>query len=217
MLDPVKLYDHSQASNPRRVRIFAAEEGIELSPEEVNILAGQSLTPEFLAKSSSGGVPVRHRSRRPISPPHSAPARSSESRWSSDHCSPNLAYRSWLAAFDHSSYVIAFALACLLLPTLIAAPAAHAVCRSPKNICKHIGDCLNRTADSNNNDVVRIREGVRMHNGKMVWAGADACAIDLGIKRQWDKWSDGCSDVEYVTIAKAEIENGKTLCDRYSQ
>jgi hypothetical protein len=135
MPDPVKLYNHSQASDPRRVRIFAAEEGIELSPEEVNILAGQSLTPEFLAKSSSGGVPVRQRSHRPISPPHSVPARSSESRY----------------------------------------------------------------------------------NGKMVWAGADACAIDLGIKRQWDKWSDGCSDVEYVTIAKAEIENGKTLCDRYSQ
>jgi hypothetical protein len=26
-----------------------------------------------------------------------------------------------------------------------------------------------------------------------------------------------CSDVEYVALAKAEIENGKGLCDRYSQ
>jgi hypothetical protein len=49
---------------------------------------------------------------------------------------------------------------CLLvsLLILIAAPAAHAVCRSPKNICKHIGDCLLRTSERNNNDAVRIRE-----------------------------------------------------------
>jgi hypothetical protein len=82
--------------------------------------------------------------------------------------------------------LIAFLLACLLLPTLIA-PAAHAVCKSPKNICKHISDCLDRAVDPNNNNVVRIREGVKTRNGKMVWAGADACAVDLGIKKQWDK------------------------------
>jgi hypothetical protein len=79
------------------------------------------------------------------------------------------------------------------------------------------GDCLARTSEPNNNDAVRIREGVRTRNGKMVWAGADACAVDLKIKRQWDKWSGGCADIEYVTIAKAEIEHGKALCDRYSQ
>ena len=55
---PVRLYNHSQAPNPRRVRIFAAEKGIELSLEDVDVLAGQSRTPEFLAKNSSGGVPV---------------------------------------------------------------------------------------------------------------------------------------------------------------
>jgi glutathione S-transferase len=44
------------APNPRRVRIFAAEKKIELSLEEVDILAGQSRTPEFLAKNSSGGA-----------------------------------------------------------------------------------------------------------------------------------------------------------------
>jgi glutathione S-transferase len=54
----MKLYNHSLAPNPRRVRIFAAEKGINLSLEEVDILAGQSRTPEFLAKNSSGGVPV---------------------------------------------------------------------------------------------------------------------------------------------------------------
>jgi len=58
MARPVKLYNHAVAPNPRRVRIFAAEKGIELSLEEVDILAGQSRTPEFFLKNSSGGVPV---------------------------------------------------------------------------------------------------------------------------------------------------------------
>jgi glutathione S-transferase len=58
MARPVKLYNHSLAPNPRRVRIFAAEKGIELALEEIDILAGHSRTPEFLAKNSSGAVPV---------------------------------------------------------------------------------------------------------------------------------------------------------------
>ena len=58
MARPMKLYSHSVAPNPRRVRIFAAEKGIDLTLEEVDILAGQSRKPEFLAKNSSGGVPV---------------------------------------------------------------------------------------------------------------------------------------------------------------
>ena len=58
MARPLKLYSYAQAPNPRRVRIFAAEKGIELSLEEVDILAGQSRMPEFLAKNSSGAVPV---------------------------------------------------------------------------------------------------------------------------------------------------------------
>jgi glutathione S-transferase len=58
MAPPLKLYNYAQAPNPRRVRIFAAKKGIELSLEEVDILAGQNRTPEFLAKNSSGAVPV---------------------------------------------------------------------------------------------------------------------------------------------------------------
>ena len=54
----MKLYNHAHAPNPRRVRIFAAEKGIELALEEIDILAGQSRTSEFLAKNSSGAVPV---------------------------------------------------------------------------------------------------------------------------------------------------------------
>ena len=52
----MKLYNHFVAPNPRRVRIFAAEKGIDLTLVEIDILAGQSRTPEFLAKNSSGGV-----------------------------------------------------------------------------------------------------------------------------------------------------------------
>jgi glutathione S-transferase len=58
MTRPLRLYNHAVAPNPRRVRIFAAEKGIELALEDVDILAGQSRTPEFLVKNSSGAVPV---------------------------------------------------------------------------------------------------------------------------------------------------------------
>jgi glutathione S-transferase len=58
MARPMKLYSHSIAPNPRRVRIFAAEKGIDLLLEEVDILAGKCRTPEFLEKNASGGVPV---------------------------------------------------------------------------------------------------------------------------------------------------------------
>jgi hypothetical protein len=112
------------------------------------------------------------------------------------------------------SYSVMFA--SLLLSTLLAAPAA-AVCKSPKNICRHIDECLQRISDSNNKAAEQIRDGVRTRNGKIVWAGADACARDLGRKKQWDDWTRQCSDVEYVSIAKVEMEIGKAYCDRYSQ
>jgi len=63
----------------------------------------------------------------------------------------------------------------------------------------------------------RIREGVRTRNGKIMWAGAEACARDLGRKRQWDNWARECSDLEYVSIAKVKMEIGEVVCDRYSQ
>jgi hypothetical protein len=46
---PLKLYNHSRAPNPRRLRIFAAEKAY--------ILAEQSRTPGFLTINSSGAVP----------------------------------------------------------------------------------------------------------------------------------------------------------------
>ena len=58
MASGMKLYSHALAPNPRRVRIFAAERGIELAVQDIDILAGQSRRPEFLAKNPSDGVPV---------------------------------------------------------------------------------------------------------------------------------------------------------------
>src|SRR5262249_47762904 len=100
---------------------------------------------------------------------------------------------------------------------LVTAPAVHAVCRSPKNICKHFDDCLQRTSDPNNKDADGIRAGVKARNGQIVLAGAEACARDLGRKQQWDKWARGCSELEFVQIAKVGVELGKVHCDRYSQ
>ena len=105
----------------------------------------------------------------------------------------------------------------VLATLLITAPAAHAACRSPKNICKHFDDCLQRTSDPNNKDTDGIRAGVKARNGQIVLAGAEACARDLGRKQQWDKWARGCSEHEFVQIAKVGLELGKVHCDRYSQ
>jgi hypothetical protein len=105
----------------------------------------------------------------------------------------------------------------VLATLLVNAPAAHAACRSPKNICKHFDDCLQRTSDSNNKDTDGIRTGVKARNGQIVLAGAEACARDLGRKQQWDKWARGCSELEFVQIAKVGLELGKVHCDRYSQ
>jgi glutathione S-transferase len=54
----VKLYEFAMAPNPRRVRMFIAEKGINIPSEQVDLLSGRNRTPEFLAKNPSGGLPV---------------------------------------------------------------------------------------------------------------------------------------------------------------
>jgi len=54
----MKLYDMTRAPNPRRVRIFAAEKGIDLELVQVDLAAGEHKTPEFLKKHPSGKIPV---------------------------------------------------------------------------------------------------------------------------------------------------------------
>ncbi len=54
----MKLYDYGQAPNPRRVRIFLAEKGVEYETVICNIMEGEHKSPEFLKKNASGKVPV---------------------------------------------------------------------------------------------------------------------------------------------------------------
>ena len=52
------LYDSKVAPNPRRVRIFLAEKGIEVPTKQVDIGKAESRQPGFLAKNPLGGLPV---------------------------------------------------------------------------------------------------------------------------------------------------------------
>lgn len=54
----MKLYDMRVAPNPRRVRIFLAEKGIEVPTVEINIRAGENLEPGFRAINPRGVLPT---------------------------------------------------------------------------------------------------------------------------------------------------------------
>jgi glutathione S-transferase len=54
----MKIYDHPQAPNPRRVRIFLAEKGVSVPLETVDILRRVNREPAFLARNPFGGIPV---------------------------------------------------------------------------------------------------------------------------------------------------------------
>ncbi|HTW88787.1 MAG TPA: glutathione S-transferase family protein [Candidatus Binataceae bacterium] len=54
----MKIYSSSTAPNPRRVRIFLAEKGIQVPYEEVDIVKAVNRGPEFLKKNPMGAVPV---------------------------------------------------------------------------------------------------------------------------------------------------------------
>jgi len=54
----MKLHDVTMAPNPRRVRIFLAEKGIEVPTVQVDMGSGEHKTPAFLAKNPSGKIPV---------------------------------------------------------------------------------------------------------------------------------------------------------------
>ena len=54
-----KIYDFTGAPNPRRVRVFLAEKGINNVPfEQVNIATADNRKPEFLKINPMGGLPV---------------------------------------------------------------------------------------------------------------------------------------------------------------
>jgi len=53
------FYDSpNPAPNPRRVRIFAAEKGIDLSSKEVSIPKREQKAPEYVAKNPRGQTPI---------------------------------------------------------------------------------------------------------------------------------------------------------------
>jgi hypothetical protein len=104
-------------------------------------------------------------------------------------------FRRLLQHAPHSEGKMPTVFGVVVLATLIAAPAADAVCKSH--------DCLQRTSDLGNAE--QIKEGVTTRNGKMVRAGAEACARDLGRKKQWENWTRECSDHEYVSIANIAL------------
>ena len=54
----MKLYDYPGAPNPRRVKIFAAEKGIELELVNCDMAKREHKTSEFLGKNPSGKIPV---------------------------------------------------------------------------------------------------------------------------------------------------------------
>jgi glutathione S-transferase len=54
----VKVYNTSTAPNPRRVRIFLAEKGIQVPYEEVDIVKAVNRGPEFRKKNPMAAVPV---------------------------------------------------------------------------------------------------------------------------------------------------------------
>ena len=55
----MKIYEFTGAPNPRRVRVFLAEKGINNVPSvQVNIATGENRKPEFLKINPMGGLPV---------------------------------------------------------------------------------------------------------------------------------------------------------------
>ncbi len=54
----MKIYDSQTAPNPRRVRIFLAEKGIDVPYEQVDIVAAANRAPEFRVKNPMGTLPV---------------------------------------------------------------------------------------------------------------------------------------------------------------
>ena len=54
----MKLYDMVNAPNPRRVRMFLAEKGIEVPRQEIDVKAGENLGAAYLAVNPRGLVPA---------------------------------------------------------------------------------------------------------------------------------------------------------------
>src|SRR5215467_15796647 len=54
----MKIYDFVGAPNPKKVRVYLAEKGLQIPCVQVNIVTGENRSPEFLKKNPLGGLPV---------------------------------------------------------------------------------------------------------------------------------------------------------------
>ena len=54
----MKIYDFPLAPNPRKLRTYLGEKGLEIPFENVNLVHGEQNEPAFLAMNPRGGVPV---------------------------------------------------------------------------------------------------------------------------------------------------------------
>jgi glutathione S-transferase len=54
----MKLYDYTHAPNPRKVRVYLAEKGIQVPLQQVDLTKGEQRSPWFLTINPVGGLPV---------------------------------------------------------------------------------------------------------------------------------------------------------------
>ena len=54
----MKLHEFPGAPNPKKVRVYLAEKGIDVASQPVDIITGENRKPEFLKKNPMGGLPV---------------------------------------------------------------------------------------------------------------------------------------------------------------
>jgi glutathione S-transferase len=54
----MRLHEFAGAPNPKKVRVYLAEKGIEVESVPVDIISGENRKPEFLKKNPMGGLPV---------------------------------------------------------------------------------------------------------------------------------------------------------------
>ena len=82
---------------------------------------------------------------------------------------------------------------------------ARAGCADPRATCAMMEACIYDGEPRRVDDRARIRQGVETGNGNLVWQGLDACQVDKNQKDGFDKASGGCSDADYLDLAKRVI------------
>lgn len=96
-------------------------------------------------------------------------------------------------------------------------PAFADGCHSSKAVCRYVDVCINRKVfEPSDPDVKRIREGVASNDGVKVWEGLTGCAIDMKREKDFSAVSAGCSNQQYVDLARSYLQSGKNACSAYA-